>query len=107
VSSARAEPTRADLLHALRDCYAAPSRLNLVEQNLVREASLELDTEAPGAGIPGVPPRYIAHVLVESPAHDDESIAHLQAHIENRLAGLAWISQAQVRVRPAAFRILS
>lgn len=99
--------TDTELLEALRDCYDPVLRRNIVEMNLVRSATLELDREAPGANIRGVPPRYKAHIVLQAPGSDDTANAQLGAQIENRLAGMPEISQANVRLLPAAFPILN
>ena len=99
--------THTDLLNALRDCYDPLIQRNVVEMNLVRSATLELDTEAAGAGIRGVPPRYKARIVLHAPGSDDAANAQLAAQIENRLAGMQEISHADVRLLPAAFPILN
>jgi len=99
--------TDAELLDALRDCYDPLLRRNIVEMNLVRSATLELDTEAPGANIRGVPSRYKAHIVLIAPGSDEAANAQLAAQVENRLAGMQEISRANVRLLPAAFPILN
>jgi hypothetical protein len=101
--------TDADLLQSLRDCYAPGDRLprrNLVEANLVRSATLTRDNEAPGAGIPGVPPRYLANIILTAPGSDEAANSQLLAQIENRLLGLQAISRVTVTLLPALFSIL-
>ena len=95
-----------DLLGALRDCYEPAGRRNIVDARLVRAATLTLDAQAPGAGIPGVPPRYIAHIALSAPGSDDTANALLVAQIENRLLGLPAISHVTVTLMPALFTIL-
>jgi metal-sulfur cluster biosynthetic enzyme len=99
--------TQADLLAALRDCYDPLLRRNIVELNLVRSATLTHDNEAPGAAIPGVPPRYIAHVALTAPGSDETANAQLVAQVENRLAGLPAISRSTVELLAPAFPILN
>lgn len=99
--------TDADLLQALRDCYDPILRRNIVDLNLVRSAYLEIDNEAPGASIAGVPPRYCAHITLVSPTSDDTSNAQLLAQVQNRLLGMQQISHADVRLLPPAFTILN
>ena len=99
--------THADLLAALRDCYDPLLRRNIVELNLVRSATLTRDEEAPGATIPGVPPRYIAHIQLIAPGTDDAANAQLVAQIENRLAGLPTVSRSTVELLAPAFPILN
>jgi hypothetical protein len=104
--------TDADLVNALRDCYdtlqqrnSARGR-NIVELGLVQHATLEIDRDAPGANIRGIPPRYIAHITLRAPGSDDERNAQLRAQIENRLAGLPEISRTEIEMLPALFPIL-
>jgi metal-sulfur cluster biosynthetic enzyme len=98
--------TDADFLHALRDCYDPILKRNIVDAGLVRAATLTEDHEAPGANIPGVPPRYIAHITLLAPSVDEAAIAQLRAQIENRLAGLPAISRNTIKLLPAPFPIL-
>jgi len=98
--------TEADLVNALRDCYDTLQQRNIVDLGLVQSASLTRDTEAPGAQIRGVPPRYIAHITLRAPGSDDTRNAQLRAQIENRLAGLPEISRTEIDMRPALFPIL-
>ncbi len=90
--------TDVDLLLALRDCYDPDLRCNIVDLGLVRSVEVTPDLEAPGAGIPGVPPRY--RVLVEiTPANPDQvAVDALRAQILNRLAGMETVSGAVVDV---------
>ena len=99
--------TQNDLVAALRDCYDPLLRRNIVELNLVRSATLTRDADAPGATIPGVPPRYIAHVVLTAPGSDKTANAQLVAQIENRLAGLPEISHSTVKLLAPAFPILN
>lgn len=98
--------TDADLLAALRDCYAPPTQRSVVDAGLVQSARLTLDAEAPGAGIPGVPPRYLATIRLHAPSLDDTVSAQLVVQIENRLLGLPAISRVQLTLLPALFPIL-
>jgi metal-sulfur cluster biosynthetic enzyme len=99
--------TDTDLVNALHDCYDPVQRRSVVDLKLIQHATLELDREAPGANIRGVPPRYIARITVRASSSDDTHIAQLRAHIENRLAGLPEISRVEVNMLPALFPILS
>jgi metal-sulfur cluster biosynthetic enzyme len=98
--------TDADLLHALRDCYDPVLKRNIVDIGLIPVATLTEDTEAPGTNIPGVGPRYIAHITLVAPSTDEAAIAQLRAQIENRLAGLPAISRTTVTLLPTQFPIL-
>jgi metal-sulfur cluster biosynthetic enzyme len=98
--------TEADLLHALRDCYDPRLRRNIVDLGLVRSAQLQPDPDAPGAGISGVPPRYIARLSLTAPGSDEAANAQLTAQIENRLAGLQALSRTVIELHPPLFAIL-
>jgi hypothetical protein len=97
--------TDAELLHLLRDCYT-PTGPNIVAAGLVRSASLIPDLDAPGANIPGLPPRFIAHITLHSPSTDDTANAQLSAQVENRLLGHPSLSRVEVTLLPALFPIL-
>jgi hypothetical protein len=98
--------TQADLLRALRDCYIPGSRQNIVDLRLVRDSALEPDTAAPGAGIRGVPPRFVARITLYAPGTDEAVNSQLLAIVENRLAGIAAISRSELTLLPALFPIL-
>jgi hypothetical protein len=101
--------TDAELLHFLRDCYT-PTGPSIVAAGLVRSATLTPDLDAPGASIPGLPPRYVAaitlHAVGSGDAAADTANAHLTAQVENRLLGLPSISRVEIRLLPALFPIL-
>ena len=97
--------TDAELLHLLRDCYT-PTGPSIVAAGLVRSATLTPDPDAPGASVPGLPPRFVAHVTLNAPSSDDTANAHLTAQVENRLLGLPAISRVEVNLLPALFPIL-
>ena len=48
--------TETDILAALRDCYDPALPCNIVDLGLIRSIKITPDLEAPGTGIPGVPP---------------------------------------------------
>jgi metal-sulfur cluster biosynthetic enzyme len=98
--------TDPDLLDALRDCYEPILRRNVVDAGLIKAATLTLDREAPGANIPGIPPRYVAHITLLAPGSDEAANAQLAAQIENRLLGIAAISRVDLNQLPALFAIL-
>jgi hypothetical protein len=97
--------TDAELLHLLRDCYT-PTGPNIVAAGLVRSATLTPDLDAPGASVPGLPPRYIAHITLNAPSSDETAAAQLSAQVENRLLGLPSISRVELNLLPALFPIL-
>ncbi len=87
-----------DLLLALRDCYDSDLRCNIVDLGLVQGVEVTPDLGAPGAGIPGVPPRFRVLVAI-TPANPDEvAVGLLRAQILNRLAGLETVSGTSVTV---------
>jgi metal-sulfur cluster biosynthetic enzyme len=98
--------TDAELLQSLRDCYDPILKRNIVDLGLIRSATLTRDDNAPGATIPGVPARYIAHITLTAPSADEAATAQLQAQIENRLAGLPEISRTIIKLNPTPFPIL-
>ncbi len=105
---ARMKPfTEADLLSALRDCFIPGQGRDVVSAALLRAARLEQDFTAPGTGIPGVPPRFVAFVQLNAPGADDALNTQLRAIVENRLLGLPAVSRAVVTIQPPLFSILS
>lgn len=99
--------TDADLLRALRDCYDTLQQRNIIDLGLVESATLTRDIDAPGAGVRGVAPRYVAHIMLRAPSSDETRNAQLRAQVENRLAGLPEISRTEINLLPALFSILS
>ncbi|WP_433973835.1 metal-sulfur cluster assembly factor [Tunturiibacter lichenicola] len=88
--------TESDILQALRDCYDPVLPCNIVDLGLVRSVTITPDREAPGANIPGVPPKNIIEVSVTPTQTDEASHAQLSAQISNRLAGLETVSRTNV-----------
>ncbi|HEX4154779.1 MAG TPA: DUF59 domain-containing protein [Acidobacteriaceae bacterium] len=99
--------TEADLLRALRDCYDPALRRDIVSLGLVESATLSPDRDAPGAGVRGLAPRFIAHIVLRAPGSDELHNAQLQAQIENRLAGIPELSRSEVKLLPGLFSILN
>jgi hypothetical protein len=97
--------TDTDLLNLLRDCYT-PTQRNIVAAGLIQSATLTPDTNAPGASIPNLPTRYLAHITLRAPSSDETANAHLTAQIENRLLGLPSISRVEITLLPPLFPIL-
>jgi hypothetical protein len=97
--------TEAALLNLLRDCYTPLGR-NVVDSGLIKSATLALDTEAPGASIPGVRARYRAAITLLAPTSDEAATAQLSAQIENRLLGDPAFSAVTLNILPALFPIL-
>lgn len=98
--------TQGDLLQALTECFVPSLRRDVVAAGLVRSAELVLDKDAPGAGIAGVPPRYVARVTLMAPGGDEAVNAQVQAAVENRLLGLQAISRVELTLVPVLFPIL-
>ena len=92
--------TEAEILAALRDCYDPEIRANIVELGLVESISIAHDPDAPGSGIPGVPPRYRVHIGLVPPYPGSDMEAHIIAVIENRLAAFPAISRTRVEILP-------
>jgi metal-sulfur cluster biosynthetic enzyme len=96
VMNATGALTDADVLTALKDCYDPEVPCNIVDLGLVYRVEVAPDPEAPGAGIPGVPPRHKVQVELTltspgCPAHEQ-----IQAQVQNRLAALPAISRTDV-----------
>jgi metal-sulfur cluster biosynthetic enzyme len=88
--------TEADILAALRDCYDPEIPLNIVDLGLVHSISIAPDPDAPGTGIPGVPPRHRVQVSLTLSSIVDPEDTPLIAQIQNRLAAFETISRTQV-----------
>ncbi len=111
-----------DIRDALRACYdpANPYRqpLNIVDLGLIEDIALGLDPDAPGAGIPGVPPRQSLSLTLLAATADIDAQTQLRAQIANRLAGLPELSRTEIhfadaplwtpaRISPEGRRILN
>jgi metal-sulfur cluster biosynthetic enzyme len=102
---------------ALRDCYDATLLCNIIDLGVVESITLTPDPEAPGATIPGVPPKFRAIITLTPTTQDETANAQLAAQIQNRLAGLETILHTEViilqnptwtpqRITPAGRRLL-
>ena len=98
--------TDIDLLLALRDCYDPLLKRDIVSLGLVRSATLTAARDAPGAGIPGVPARFLARITLTAPTQDEAANALLASLIENRLAGLPEIFASEISIVPPLLPIL-
>ncbi len=98
--------TEADLLEALRECFVPALRRDVVSAGLVRSFRLTPDADAPGTGIPGVPPRFVAHLTLWAAGTEEAANAQLRAAVENRLLGLYPISRVELSLLPPLFPIL-
>lgn len=88
--------TESEVREALRDCYDPEVPCNIVDLGLVYAIAVEPDREAPGAGIPGVPPKHRVHVDLTltspgCPAHEQ-----ITAQIQGRLSAFQAISRTEV-----------
>jgi len=88
--------TEHDIREALRACYdpGNPYKkpFNLVDLGCIETVSLALDLDAPGAGIPGVPPRQRLTLEIVPTSQNDDANVQLSAQIQNCLAGLPQLS---------------
>jgi metal-sulfur cluster biosynthetic enzyme len=86
-----------DVVHAaLRDCYDPALPCNLVDLGLIRSVTVAPDPDAPGANIPGVPPKHRIAVTLTLTNPTDDAEAQTRAQIQNRLAGLETVSHTTV-----------
>ena len=85
-----------DITDALRACFDPALGLDLVELGMVERIALALDADAPGAGIPGVPPRQCLTLTLLPTSHEDDAKQRLQAQVLNRLAGLEGLSRIEL-----------
>jgi metal-sulfur cluster biosynthetic enzyme len=90
--------TEADIQTALRDCFDPEVPLNIVDLGLVQSVAVREDTDAPGAGIPGVPPRYEVALKITPTSRGCPAQGQITAQIENRLAGMPQISRTRVEI---------
>jgi metal-sulfur cluster biosynthetic enzyme len=88
--------TEADIRAALRDCYDPAISCNIVDLGLVHSISITPDPEAPGSGIPGVPPRHRVTIALTLATLIDSEDTPLPAQIQNRLAAFETISRTEV-----------
>jgi metal-sulfur cluster biosynthetic enzyme len=88
--------TEAQIRTALRDCYDPTLPCNIIDLGLVLSVQITPDPNAPGANIPGVPPKHIIQIEITPTQHDEAAAAQLQAQVVNRLAGLEAVSRITV-----------
>ena len=88
--------TESDILLALRDCYDPVLPCNIVDLGLIRSITVTPDPEAPGAQIPGVPPKHHIEIVLTPTQTDEAAEAHLRAQIANRLAGLETVNRTTI-----------
>lgn len=90
--------TESDILDALLGCFDAVLPCNIVDLGMVRRVHLQVDTEAPGAGIRGVPVRHLVEIELTPATATDDARAQLEAQIVNRMAGLETVSSTTVKI---------
>jgi metal-sulfur cluster biosynthetic enzyme len=88
--------TEAKVRELLRHCYDPRIPLNIVDLGLLQAVAVAVDPDAPGSGIPGVPPRHRVTVELIPADTSEEGQAQLRAQVENLLAGLPEVWQAAV-----------
>ena len=87
-----------DILQALRDCYDPEIPCNIVDLGLIHSIAIQPDPEAPGTGIPGVPPKHTVDIILTPTNPGEDAEAMLTAQISNRLAGLETVSQTHLTI---------
>ena len=90
--------TEDDILAALRDCYDPALPCNIVDLGLVQMIAITPDTDAPGAGITGVPQKHRIQIELILTSPTEEAAAQLTAQIANRLAGIDRVSHTAITV---------
>jgi metal-sulfur cluster biosynthetic enzyme len=109
--------TESEIIAALRDCYDPELPCNIVDLGLVRSIAIAPDSDAPGAGISGVPQKHLVQIDLILTHPSDDAEAQVRAQIANRLAGLETVSQTTItlhaepvwspaNITPAGRRIL-
>jgi metal-sulfur cluster biosynthetic enzyme len=89
-----------DILQALHDCYDPEIPCNIVDLGLIHSITIQLDHEAPGTGIPGIPQKHIIAITLTPTNPTEAAEAQLTAQIANRLAGLETISRTTITIQP-------
>ena len=92
--------TNEHVLEALRACYGSGAvygqAVNVVDLGLVAGIKLQIDAEAPGAGIVGVPIRQVLRLTLLRGFGDDDAEVQMAAQISNRMAGIEGLSRTVV-----------
>jgi len=83
---------------ALRDCYDPEVPCNIVDLGLVYRVGVEVDAEAPGAGIPGVPVRHKVEIGLTLTSKGCPAHTQIIAQIEGRLSAFQEISRTDVEL---------
>ena len=88
--------TEHDIREALRVCFDPELRVNIVDAGLLYEVAVTPDPDAPGSGIPGVPPRFRVETKLLNRSLDEDRNALLLEQVRGRLAGMENVSRANV-----------
>ena len=81
---------------ALRDCYDPSLPCNVVDLGVLESITLAPDPEAPGATIPGVPPKFRVTITLIPTTQDEAANSQIAAQIQNRLAGLETVLHTEI-----------
>ena len=90
--------TEADIRAALRDCYDPEVPVNIVDLGLVYHVAIAPDPDAPGSGIPGVPPRQRVSIALTLTSPGCPAHTQIVAQIEGRLSAFETISGTTVEL---------
>jgi metal-sulfur cluster biosynthetic enzyme len=90
--------TDENVLTALRDVYDPELPVNIVDLGLVYRVDVSVDTDAPGAGIAGVPPRHRVEIDVTMTSQGCPAHELIIEKVKNRLAGVQEISATKVNL---------
>ena len=83
---------------ALKDCYDPEVPCNIVDLGLVYTVAVEVDGEAPGAGIPGVPAKHKVGIGLTLTSKGCPAHTQIIAQIEGRLSAFQEISRTDVEL---------
>lgn len=83
---------------ALKDCYDPEVPCNIVDLGLVYRVGVEVDQEAPGAGIPGVPVKHKVSIGLTLTSKGCPAHTQIIAQIEGRLSAFQEISKTDVEL---------
>ncbi len=90
--------TEETVREALKDCYDPEVPCNIVDLGLVYTVAVAVDTEAPGAGIRGVPARHKVGIGLTLTSKGCPAHTQIIAQIEGRLSAFQEISQTEVEL---------
>ena len=90
--------TEETIREALRDCYDPEVPCNIVDLGLVYTVAVEVDADAPGAGIPGVPVKHKVGIGLTLTSKGCPAHTQIIAQIEGRLSAFEQISRTDVEL---------